>query len=309
VANYRASDEHGNPTLGRIGRWFAEAYSEVAAKPRYANLRLPPVDGVHGGYFSVDNRQRPRDTRGDSAADVDTYDLIMREKERLLSVSEAMRCIFSHSALREGWVNPNVFQICTLNETRTPDRKRQEIGRGLRLPVNQDGERIHDPLVNRLTIVANEAYEQFARPCRRTPPSPREGVAAVATLQGPLAQRPRAPDRTRDQILSSASSATASAGVGQTGVSYAELSQGILQPTVRRAHPERNRLPVRLVDHVIVEMFRHCQGVDRPLGSQTLSEGGHVTAELRERVPAWSHRRPDLHLDDQQRRGSSAQVD
>ncbi len=163
VANYRGSDGDGNPKLGRIGQWFEEAYTELAAKPRYKDLNLPLVDHVHGGYFSVDSKQRARDTRGDSAADIDTYDLIMRDKERLLSSSEPLRFVFSHSALREGWDNPNVFQICTLNETRAPDRKRQEIGRGLRLPVDQHGERIHDPQVNRLTIIANEAYEQFAR--------------------------------------------------------------------------------------------------------------------------------------------------
>jgi type III restriction enzyme len=162
VANYRAVDD-GNATLGRIGQWFEEAYTELTAKPRYKHLNLPPVDRVHGGYFSVDSKQRPKDTRGDSAADIDTYELIMREKEQLLSLSEPLRFIFSHSALREGWDNPNVFQICTLNETRAADRKRQEIGRGLRLPVNQNGERIHDPQVNRLTVIANEAYEQFAR--------------------------------------------------------------------------------------------------------------------------------------------------
>jgi type III restriction enzyme len=163
VANYRDFDEDGNSRLGRVGKWFEEAYTELAAKPRYKHLDLPPVDRVHDGYFSVDNKQRPKDTRGDSAADIATYDLIMRNKEGLLSSSEPMRFIFSHSALREGWDNPNVFQICTLNETRAVDRKRQEIGRGLRLPVNQDGERIHDPQVNRLTVIANEAYEQFAR--------------------------------------------------------------------------------------------------------------------------------------------------
>ena len=162
VANYRAIDEQGNPALGPIGQWFEEAYTDLASRPRYASLTLPPVSLVHDGYFSVDNKQRPKDTRGDSA-DVETYDLIMRDKERLLSADEPLRFIFSHSALREGWDNPNVFQICTLNESKSTDRKRQEIGRGLRLPVNQDGERIHDPLINRLTIVANEAYDQFAR--------------------------------------------------------------------------------------------------------------------------------------------------
>lgn len=163
VANYRAFDEEGNPTLGPIGRWLEEAYVDLASKPRYAALGLPAVDRVHDGYFTADNKRRPKDTRGDSAADIDTYDLIMRDKERLLSMDEPLRFIVSHSALREGWDNPNVFQICTLNESRSTDRKRQEIGRGLRLPVNQSGERVHDPQVNRLTVIANEAYDQFAR--------------------------------------------------------------------------------------------------------------------------------------------------
>lgn len=163
VANYRVYEDDAGPRLGPIGQWFEEAYRELSSKPRYASLNLPPVDRVHGGYFSVDNKQRPKDTRGDSAADLDTYDLIMRDKEKLLSSDVPLQFIFSHSALREGWDNPNVFQICTLNESRSAERKRQEIGRGLRLPVNQDGERIHDPEINRLTIVANEAYDRFAR--------------------------------------------------------------------------------------------------------------------------------------------------
>ena len=163
VANYRAFDDDGSPTLGPIARWFEEAYIDLASKPRYASLDLPAVDRVHDGYFSVDNKRRPKDTRGDSAADIATYDLIMRDKERLLSLDEPLRFIFSHSALREGWDNPNVFQVCTLNETRSTDRKRQEIGRGLRLPVDQSGERVHDAQLNRLTIIANEAYDQFAR--------------------------------------------------------------------------------------------------------------------------------------------------
>lgn len=163
VANYRGTDEDGNPALGKIGQWFEEAYGELMTRPRYAALRLPPVSQVHGGYFSADNKGVYKDTRGSTEADSSTYDLIMRDKERLLSAGEPLRFIFSHSALREGWDNPNVFQICTLNDSKSSDRKRQEIGRGLRLPVNQDGERVHDPLVNRLTIVANEAYDQFAR--------------------------------------------------------------------------------------------------------------------------------------------------
>jgi type III restriction enzyme len=163
VANYRAVDENGNTALGPIGQWFEEAYRELSAQPRYAKLSLPPVEQVHDGYFSVDNKGVFKDTRGTGEADSSTYDLIMRDKERLLSAETPLRFIFSHSALREGWDNPNVFQICTLNDSKSTDRKRQEIGRGLRLPVNQAGERIHDPLINRLTIVANEAYDEFAR--------------------------------------------------------------------------------------------------------------------------------------------------
>lgn len=163
VANYRGADAEGNPALGEIGLWFEEAYTGLATQPRYASLDLPPVGQVHDGYFSVDNKGVYKDTRGTSEADTSTYDLIMRDKEQLLSTEEPLRFIFSHSALREGWDNPNVFQICTLNDSKSTDRKRQEIGRGLRLPVNQAGERIHDPQINRLTVVANEAYEQFAR--------------------------------------------------------------------------------------------------------------------------------------------------
>ena len=87
----------------------------------------------------------------------------MKEKERLLSLDEPLRFIFSHSALREGWDNPNVFQICTLNETRSAMKKRQEIGRGLRLPVDQNGRRVFDESVNKLYVMANESYEDFAR--------------------------------------------------------------------------------------------------------------------------------------------------
>ena len=130
---------------------------------------------IHAGYFSVDKKGRVIDSkleRGtNESADVDAYDLIMKNKERLLSADEPVRFIFSHSALREGWDNPNVFQICTLRMSSGDIKKRQEIGRGLRLCVNKDGERIdaevlgthsvHD--VNALTVVANESYEEFAK--------------------------------------------------------------------------------------------------------------------------------------------------
>ncbi|UOP00804.1 DEAD/DEAH box helicase family protein [Kingella potus] len=138
---------------GKFALWFDEIYRELAKEN---------PDGVHNGYFSQDGKGRLKDTKGDTQADNDTYHLIMRDKETLLSFDSPLRFIFSHSALKEGWDNPNVFQICTLNETRSPLKKRQEIGRGLRLAVNQHGERVRDEGVNVLTVVPNESYESFA---------------------------------------------------------------------------------------------------------------------------------------------------
>lgn len=163
VANYRIYNEDGTTGLGKIGQWFEEAYRELTAKPIYKGLIPFDVAEVHNGYFSQDKQGHAKDTRGNTADDEDTYNLIMRDKERLLDPAVPLRFIFSHSALREGWDNPNVFQICTLNETQSADKKRQEIGRGLRLPVNSAGERVHDETVNRLTVIANESYEDFAR--------------------------------------------------------------------------------------------------------------------------------------------------
>ncbi|MBO9704473.1 MAG: DEAD/DEAH box helicase family protein [Arthrobacter sp.] len=159
VANYTGTGEQ-EP---KIRRWFEEAYRELSGQPRFAELGLPEVDDVHTGYFAADRAGRPRDTSGTTADDRAAYDEIMRDKTKLLEHGNPRRFIFSHSALREGWDNPNVFQICTLNESVSPDRKRQEIGRGLRLPVHESGERCFDPAANRLTVIANEHYDDFAR--------------------------------------------------------------------------------------------------------------------------------------------------
>ena len=150
-----------NVNDGKIRHWFIEAYKELSALPKYRELSPLPVEKVHNGYFSA-YKGIPKDTRGDTAADDDAYALIMQDKERLLSPDEPLRFIFSHSALREGWDNPNVFQICTLNETKSDIKKRQEIGRGLRLPVLESGERCFDASINRLTVIANEHYDEFA---------------------------------------------------------------------------------------------------------------------------------------------------
>jgi type III restriction enzyme len=171
VANYRSYDEEGNPVPGKFALWFEEAFNKFASRPQYQGLIPHEASEVHDGYFSGDKRGKGAkaktvwvdSTEKGSAKDDSTYQLIMKEKERLLSPDVPLQFIFSHSALREGWDNPNVFQICTLNETKSAMKKRQEIGRGLRLCVNKNGERIQDKRVNVLTVIPNESYEVFAK--------------------------------------------------------------------------------------------------------------------------------------------------
>ncbi|MBN1440210.1 MAG: DEAD/DEAH box helicase family protein [Anaerolineales bacterium] len=165
VANYRDYDESGRPAKGKFALTFEETLSEFAKDPRYQSLEWlkQPVEKLHNGYFAQDKKGVLKDTRGDSQADDEVYNLIMKDKERLLSIEEPLRFIFSHSALREGWDNPNVFQICNLREMASERERRQTIGRGLRLPVNQQGLRVMDESINKLYVFANESYEDFAR--------------------------------------------------------------------------------------------------------------------------------------------------
>jgi type III restriction enzyme len=179
VANYRVYDAEGNRQNGKYAQIFEEEYNRLIRKPKYHSLfnelkdRSLEVSKIHDGYFSIDKRGKASDkkdkfeyfvdTSGKTAKDDDAFNLIMSKKEELLSFDTPLRFIFSHSALREGWDNPNVFQICTLNETTKEVKKRQEIGRGLRLCVNQDGERVKGFEVNTLTVMANESYEAFAK--------------------------------------------------------------------------------------------------------------------------------------------------
>ena len=163
VANYRHYDSAGNQHQGKFAEWFEEIYQEYISKPAFKELDRFPVNETHNGYFSQDKNGKWKDTKGETKADDDTYGLIMRHKEKLLDIDNSLRFIFSHSALREGWDNPNVFQICTLNETKSDIKKRQEIGRGLRLAVDQSGQRTYDQNINRLTVIANESYDDFAK--------------------------------------------------------------------------------------------------------------------------------------------------
>ena len=184
VAKYRQYDEDGAEIAGEYVEMFEEEYQKVRSEwqrdlgDEHYKRYLDGIDvtKTHAGYFSIDKRSnRMQDSkihnrREKTSDDVDAYDLIMKDKERLLSFEEPVRFIFSHSALREGWDNPNVFQICTLKQSGSDVRKRQEVGRGLRLAVNKDGDRqdsnalggaVHD--VNVLTVIANESYDSFSR--------------------------------------------------------------------------------------------------------------------------------------------------
>ena len=171
VANYRTYDADGNPGKGKFAQWFEEEYRKLIAKPRYNTLfhdvdttSLP--EKVHDGYFSIDKKGAAVDTSESTQAEKDNaergYQLIMKNKTLLLSFDSPVKFIFSHSALKEGWDNPNVFQICTLNEISSDMRRRQMIGRGLRICVNQDGERVPGFEINTLTVMANESFQDFA---------------------------------------------------------------------------------------------------------------------------------------------------
>lgn len=167
VKNYRWYDENGIRQKGKIAQWFEELYTEISNMPMYKGISVLTAQEVHDGYFSTDKKKgkiiEELDTTGGTAKDDETYQLIMKHKGKLLDENEPLRFIFSHSALREGWDNPNVFQICTLREMGTDRERRQTIGRGLRLPVNQFGDRVYDEQINRLTVIANETFENFAK--------------------------------------------------------------------------------------------------------------------------------------------------
>ena len=174
VEKYRKYDDAGNAVKGQYAQIFEEEYKRWAKHPDYQSLfaevdLTTAADEVHNGYFSIDKKKVGgktvevfKDTSGETKADDGTYNLIMRDKEKLLGFSSPLKFIFSHSALKEGWDNPNVFQICNFSTRETERWRRQTIGRGLRLCVNQDGLRLRGFEVNTLTVIATESYQQFA---------------------------------------------------------------------------------------------------------------------------------------------------
>ena len=171
VKYYRQYDEDGNEVKGKYALMFEEEYRKLARQPDYQTL-FEKIDldidasEVHNGYFSIDKKGGWTETAENNQNNRDNaeraYNLIMKEKEKLLSFESKLKFIFSHSALREGWDNPNVFQICALRDMGTERERRQTIGRGLRLCVNQKGQRLRGFDINTLTVIATESYEQFA---------------------------------------------------------------------------------------------------------------------------------------------------
>lgn len=185
VAKYRSYDSDGNPEKGIFQQIFEEEYARLINDEFHIfdeeyneYLRRFYPYQVHRGYFSIDKKGEMVETKTKRGSDVSEeasdYDLILRDKERLLSFDEPTRFIFSHSALREGWDNPNVFQICTLRHSNSATAKRQEVGRGLRIAVDRNGirqdkellgEEVHN--INVLTVIANESYSDFTSALQR----------------------------------------------------------------------------------------------------------------------------------------------
>ncbi len=247
VASYRVYQPDGPPSLGPFGHWFEDCYRRYAAMPEYADLYDFEVAQVHNGYFAQDKRAvspyGEADCKTKAAAESGAFELIMRDKERLLDRAEPLRFIFSHSALREGWDNPNVFQICTLAETRSEIKKSQEIGRGLRLCVNQDGQRVFDRAINRLTVIANEAYEDFAN-----------------QLQGEMEEAGLAFDRTRMVQDERAKVAVRLRKGYQSDPAFLELWQRIQQRTRYRVQYDT----AELIQQAAQRIRQHMRPIERP---------------------------------------------
>ena len=201
VAKYRSYDAEGNEVKGVFQRLFEEEYARLVneeldlwEEDYTAYLRRFTPQEVHRGYFSIDKKTNRLtdgkiDRKSGLSDDITAYDLILKNKERLLSFEEPTRFIFSHSALREGWDNPNVFQICTLRHSNSTTAKRQEVGRGLRLCVDQQGTRMDAELlgedvheVNKLTVIANESYADFTKALQRETHEVLRERAAKATM-------------------------------------------------------------------------------------------------------------------------------
>ena len=210
VASFLGEGNSNSSADGDFAKWFDELFEEERTKnPKWNELLSESPLNYRSAYFASIRGKKSgpveyTDTTGSTKNDDDAYDLIMRDKARLLDENEAVRFIFSHSALREGWDNPNVFQICALREMGGTTERRQTIGRGLRLPVNQSGERVADRNIAQLTVVANESYRNFADSLQKEYTA--SGVSIGMVRQGEFAKIPLVDSNGEEKLLGFAGS-------------------------------------------------------------------------------------------------------
>ena len=210
VASFLGEGSNNGTANGDFAKWFDELFEEeVREKPEWKKMLPDSPSQYRSAYFASIKGKKGSpieytDTSGASKNDDDAYDLIMRDKARLLDEKENVRFIFSHSALREGWDNPNVFQICALREMGGTTERRQTIGRGLRLPVNQEGDRVPDRNIAQLTVIANESYRDFADSLQREYTA--SGVSIGLVRQGEFAKILLADGTSREKLLGFAGS-------------------------------------------------------------------------------------------------------
>jgi len=294
VAHYKSYDESGEVVKGDLWKMFEEEYM------RYLNNNLSlfeddyqkylkrfSVEQVHNGYFSIDKKGHAVNSdvkRGnDTSDDISAYDLILKDKERLLSFDEPTRFIFSHSALREGWDNPNVFQICTLRHANSATAKRQEVGRGLRICVDQQGNRmdaerlgdaVHD--INKLTVIANESYSSFVDDLQkdtREALRERPTVATVGYFEGKTfmlgTERYTISSQEAASIVSYLFDNDYTDSKGNILSGYHEdLAQGTLAPLGKKLQP------------ISEQVHRLIQGIFDPSALEGMIEDGNGKAEV-----------------------------
>ena len=267
---------------GKFAEAFEAALAELAKDARYAELDWlkEPVEQLHNGYFAQDKKGVLKDTRGDTQADDEVYNLIMKDKERLLSLDEPLRFIFSHSALREGWDNPNVFQICTLNETQQRDEEAAGDRPRPAPAVDQNGVRVFDESVNKLYVMANESYEDFAR-ALQTEYEEDCGVTFGKVPLTALAKLTRVVDGEEQPIGREAAEAIRAALVEQKMLD----ADGRIQPAFDPKQPglQARRCPRRIgtwrrpsIDLLAsYQIERHIRR-ERDEGAEPAEEGGHA---------------------------------
>ena len=295
VKNYKGYDESGEVVKGFLWEMFEEEYN------RYLNEHLSlfeddyqrylkrfSVEQVHNGYFSIDKKTghavNSEVKRGEAfSSDISAYDLILKDKERLLSFDEPTRFIFSHSALREGWDNPNVFQICTLRHANSATAKRQEVGRGLRICVDQQGNRmdaerlgdaVHD--INKLTVIANESYSTFVDDLQkdtREALRERPKVATVAYFEGKTfmlgTERYTISSQEAASIVSYLFDNDYTDSKGNILSGYHEdMEQGTLAPLSKKLQP------------ISEQVHRLIQGIFDPSALEGMIEDGNGKAEV-----------------------------